>query len=63
VRAYPTAKQTERETEKEKVRDLLIPFLLLCNHTTDLVDNRVPQPDDDETALLIEYLTLTEVRI
>jgi hypothetical protein len=29
----------------------------------DLLDIRVPHPDDDDTGLLIEYLTLREVRI
>jgi hypothetical protein len=39
VRAYhTTANETERETEKEKVRDLLIPYLLLSNHARDLLD-------------------------
>jgi hypothetical protein len=42
---------------------LLIPYLLLCNHARDLHGIRVPQPDDDDTGLLIEYLTLREVRI
>jgi hypothetical protein len=42
---------------------LLIPYLLLYNHPRDLVDIRVPQPDDDDFGLLLEYLTLREVRI
>jgi hypothetical protein len=64
VRAYhTTANETKSETEKEKVRDLLIPYLLLCNHARDLLDIRVHQPDDDDTGLLIEYSTLREVRI
>jgi hypothetical protein len=65
VRAYhTTANETERETEKEKVRDLLIPYLLLCNHAGDLLDIRMPLlDDDDDSGLNIEYLTLREVRI
>jgi hypothetical protein len=63
VRAYhTTANETKSETEKEKVRDLLIPYLR-CNYACDLLDIRVPQPDDDDTGLLIEYLTFREVRI
>jgi hypothetical protein len=42
---------------------LLIHYLLLCNHARDLLEIRVPQPDDDDTGLLIKYLTLREVRI
>jgi hypothetical protein len=60
MRAYHSQRKGKGDA-KEKVRDLLIPYLILCSHARDLLHIRVPQPEDD-TGLLIEYLTLREVR-